>query len=172
MVYAKKKDDMNEKDVSLNAEKMNAPSYKLLVTTPMAAIMVSGKDKSEWPGLLESIAPIYTSAAGDARGEVSEALSTVAFMLEGGDALLRKYFANESLSLERMMEISATGADVWICKLSDGEIDKSDAIKLFQAIQAGLIEALGDHREENEMIDQLIQVQDKIVDHITSLSEG
>lgn len=161
---------MQNNDTELNPEKMGAPSYKLLVTTPMAAIMVSGKNNSEWSDLLESIAPIYSSAAADTRGEVNEALSTVAFMLQGGDRLIRKYFENEDLTFDRMMEISATGADVWMCKLSDGEIEKSDATKLFKAIQAGLIEALGDLRDENEMIDQLIQIQDKAVEHISSLN--
>ena len=161
---------MAEKNIGINSEKMNAPSYKLLLTTPMAAIMMSGKNNSEWSGLLESITPIYTSAAGDTVGEVNEALLTVAFILQGGDTLIRKYFENDSLDFERMMEVSATGADVWMCKLSDGEIEKSDVIKLFQAIQAGLIEAVGGLREENEMVDQLIQIQDKIIEHISSLS--
>ncbi|RRQ22049.1 hypothetical protein [Thiohalobacter thiocyanaticus] len=161
---------MEENDIEINPEKMHAPSYKLLVTTPMAAIMVSGKANSEWADLLESIGPIYDSAAEDTGGEVNEALSTLAFMLQGGDRLIRKYFDNEDLTFDRMMEISAAGADVWICKLSDGEIDKSDAIKLFKTIQAGLIEALGDLRNENEMIDQLIQIQDKAVEHISSLN--
>jgi hypothetical protein len=161
---------MKEKSIGINLEKMNAPSYKLLVTTPMAAIMLSGKENSQWSGLLESIAPIYTSAAGDTRGEVNEALLTVSSMLQGGDSFIRDYFENESLNFDRMMEISATGADVWMCKLADGEIEKTDAIKLFEAIQAGLIEAVGDLREENEMIDQLIQVQDKVIEHISSLN--
>ena len=161
---------MEENDIEINPEKMSAPSYKLLVTTPMAAIMVSGKANSEWADLLESIGPIYSSAAADTGGEVNEALTTVAFMLQGGDRLIRKYFQNEELTFDRMMEISATGADVWICKLSDGEVEKPDVIKLFKAIQAGLIEAIGDLREENEMIDQLIQIQDKAVEHISSLN--
>ena len=161
---------MEEKNIEINAEKMNNPSYKLLVTTPMAAIMLSGKENGEWSGLLESIGPIYTSAAGDTLGEVNEALSMVSFMLQGGDALIGKYFENDSLNFDRMMEISATGADIWMCKLSDGEIKKPDVIRLFQALQAGLIEAVGDIREENETIDQLIQIQDKIIEHISSLN--
>ncbi|HSH29751.1 MAG TPA: hypothetical protein VK971_07585 [Thiohalobacter sp.] len=161
---------MEENDIEINPEKMHTPSYKLLVTTPMAAIMVSGKASSEWADLLESIGPIYASAAKDADGEVSEALSTVAFMLQGGDRLIRKYFETDGLTFDAMMEISATGADVWICKLSDGEIEKPDAIKLFKAVQAGLTEAIGDLRNENEMIDQLIQIQDKAVEHISSLN--
>jgi len=161
---------MEENTIKINAEKMNTPSYKLLVTAPMAAIMLSGKENSERSGLLESIRPIYTSVAEDTLGEVNEALLTVSYILQGGDALIRKYFENDSLDFDRMMEISATGADVWMCKLSDGEIEKSDAIKLFQAIQAGLIEAVGGMRAENEMIDQLIKTQDKIVEHISSLN--
>lgn len=161
---------MEEKDIPVNSEKMSAPSFKLLVTTPMAGIMLSGKDKSEWSGLLESVGSVYESAAADTPGEIKEALSTVSFMLQAGDRLIRKYFENDSLNFDRMMEISATGADVWVCKLTDGEVEKSDLIKLFQAIQAGLIEAVGDLREENEMIDQLIQIQDKIVEHISSLN--
>jgi len=163
---------MGKKNIESTSEKMYAPSYKLLVTTPMAAIMVSGKQNSEWSGLLESIGPIYASAAGDTNdeAEVKEALLTVSYILQGGDALIRKYFENENLTFDRMMEISATGADFWMCKLSDGEIEKSDVIKLFKAIQAGLIQAVGDLREENEMLDQLIQTQDKIIDHISSLN--
>jgi hypothetical protein len=161
---------MEEKNIEINSEKMHAPSYKLLVTTPMAAIMLSGKENSEWSGLLETIGPIYTSAAGDTHGEVNEALLTVSSILHGGETLIRKYFENDSLSFDRMMEISAIGADVWMCKLSDGEIEKSDVIKLFVAIQAGLIEAVGKLRKENEMIDQLIQVQDKVIEHISSLN--
>lgn len=148
---------------------MNAPSYKLLVTTPMAAIMMSGKDDSRWSGLLESIAPIYAAAAGDTQGEINEALSTVSSLLQGGDVLIRQYFENENLNFDRMMEISAKGADFWMCKLGDGEIKKEDLIKLFEAIQAGLIEVVGDLREESEIMDQLIQVQDKIIEHISSL---
>ncbi|BAZ92516.1 hypothetical protein TspCOW1_26040 [Thiohalobacter sp. COW1] len=161
---------MQENDFEIDPEKMHTPSHKLLVTTPMAAIMVSGKANSEWADLLESIGPIYSSAAEDTGGEVNEALRTVAFMLQGGDRLIRKYFENEELTFDRMMELSATGADVWICKLSDGEIAKPDAIKLFKAIQAGLVGALGDLRDENEMIDQLIRIQDKAVEHIASLN--
>ncbi|MGD8484179.1 MAG: hypothetical protein PVJ63_01295 [Thioalkalispiraceae bacterium] len=161
---------MEQKDIEINSEKMSAPSYKLLVTTPMAAITLSGKENSEWSGLLESIGPVYAAAAEDTHGEVKEALLTVSVMLQDGDASIGQYFANETLSFDRMMEISATGADVWMCKLSDGEIKKPDVIKLFKAIQAGLIEAVGDLREENEMIDQLIQVQDKVIEHISSLN--
>ncbi len=160
---------MEEDDMATSLEKMEAPSYKLLVTTPMAAIMLSGKESSEWAGLLESIGPIYAAAADDTHGEVSEALSTVSVLLERGDALIRMYFKNESLSFDRMMELSATGADVWMLRLSDGEIEKADAIRLFQTIQAGLMEAIGDLRGENEMVDQFIKVQDKIIEHISSL---
>lgn len=161
---------MKEKNIEMNLEKMNAPSYKLLVTTPMTAIMLSGKDNSEWSGLLASVGPVYTSAAEDAIGEVNEALLTAAFILQGGDELIRKYFDNDDLSFDRMLEISATGADIWMCKLGDGEIKKPDLIKLFQAIQAGLIEAVGNLRDENEMVDQIIQTQDKIIEHISSLN--
>lgn len=161
---------MEEQHSPINSEMMSAPSYKLLVTTPMAAIMVSGKPKSEWSDLLEAIGLTYASAAGETHGEINAALETVAFMLQGGDRLIRKYFENDDLNLDRMMEISATGADVWMCKLGDGEIEKPDVIKLFQAIQAGLIETVGDLREENEMIGQIIQVQDKVIEHISSLS--
>lgn len=161
---------MEENNTGVNSERMSTPSYKLLVTTPMAAIMLSGRQNSEWSGLLESIGPIYTAAAEDTLGAVNEALLTVSSMLQAGDALIRKYFSNDSLSFDRMMEISATGADVWMCKLSDGEVEKSDIIKLFRAIQSGLIEATGDLREENEMIDQLIQTQDKVIEHISSLN--
>ena len=101
---------MEEKNIEMNLEKMNAPSYKLLVTTPMAAIMLSEKENSEWSGLLESIGPIYASAAGDTLGEVNEALLTVSFLLQSGDTLIRKYFENDSLNFDRMMEISALGA--------------------------------------------------------------
>ncbi|TDY04363.1 hypothetical protein [Thiohalophilus thiocyanatoxydans] len=161
---------MEEKDSAINSEKMTAPSFKLLVTTPMAGIMLSGKAKSEWSDLLESVGSVYESAAEDTHGEVKEALTTVSFMLEAGDRLIRKYFENDSLNFDRMMEISATGADVWVCKLTDGEIEKPDVIKLFQTLQAGLIEAVGDQREENEMIDQLIEIQDKVIEHISSLN--
>lgn len=163
---------MGKNNFDVHSEKMAAPSYKLLVTTPMAAIMLSGKENSEWSALLESIGPIYSSAAEDTLGEVNEALLTVSFMLKGGDTLIRKYFENDSLSFDRMMEISATGADVWMCKLSDGYIEKSDAIKLFKAIQAGLIRAVGDLRDESEMIDQLIHTQDKIIEYISTLNQG
>ncbi|MFP3874919.1 MAG: hypothetical protein ACLFQT_11320 [Thiohalophilus sp.] len=163
-------DKMEENDPEINLEKMTAPSYKLLVTTPMAAIMLSGEASSKWSDLLESVSPVYASAAGDTHGEIREALLTASFMIEGGDVLVRKYFSNESLSLEQMLEISATGADVWVCKSSDGEVDRADLIKLFKAIQAGLIEAVGDWRDENEMIDQLIQTQDKVIEHIASLN--
>jgi len=160
---------MEEKSMDSRLDKMNNPSYKLLVTTPMAAIMSSGKTMTEWSGLLASIGPIYHSAAGDTVGEVSEALSTVSFMLQGGDSFIGKYFEKDDLNFSKMMDVSATGADVWMCKLSDGEIAKPDAIKLFQAIQAGLIKTVGDVRKENEMIDQLIQVQDKVIEHVSSL---
>ena len=90
-------------------------------------------------------------------------------MVQNGDTLIRKFFEHDNLNFDRMMEISAKGADVWMCKLSDGEIEKSDVIKLFKAIQANLTEATGDLREENEMIDQLIQIHDKLFEHISSL---
>jgi len=154
----------------INAEKMNTPSYKLLVTTPMTAIMVSGKENSEWSGLLESIGPIYASAAKETTGEVNEALLTVSAMLQNTDALLRDFFKDDNLSFDSMVELSATGADVWMCKLADKEIEQSDVIKLFQAIQAGLIATIGDLRKDNEMIDQLIQVQDKVIEHVSELS--
>lgn len=161
---------MQEKNITANPEKMYAPSYKLLITTPMAAITVSGKENSEWSGLLESIGPVYATAAEGVTGDVSEALSTVSLVLQGGDKQIRRYFEDDSLNFDGMMEISAKGADFWMCKLSDGEIDKSDVIKLFKAIQAGLIEAVGDLREDNEMIDQLITTQDRIIEHISSLN--
>jgi len=154
--------------MEINSAKMSTPSYKLLVTTPMAAIMLSGKANHEWSGLLESIGPIYSSAADDAQGEVNEALLTVSQILQGGNELIRPYFENDNLNFETMMEISAMGADVWMCKLADKEIEQSDTITLFKAIQAGLIEAVGDLREENEMIDQLIQTQDKVIEHIST----
>jgi len=159
---------MKDNKIKLDAEKMNSPSYKLLVATPMAAIMLSGKQNSEWSGLLASIGPVYSSAAKDTSGEVHEALITVAFMLQGGDGIIRQFFDNDSLGFERLMEVSATGADVWMCKIADKEIDQSDVIKLFQAIQSGLIETVGELREENEIIDQLIQTQDKVIEHIES----
>ena len=161
---------MQENNIDPNSDKMNNPSYKLLVTTPMAAIMSSGKNNTEWSGFLASIGPIYHSVAGDTAGEVSEVLSTVSFHLQGGDSFIGKYFDKGSLNFDGMMDISATGADVWMCKLSDGEIEKPDVMKLFQAIQSGLIKAVGDVREENEMVDQLIQIQDKIIVHIASLN--
>ena len=46
---------MEENNIGIDLEKMSVPSYKLLVTTPMAAIMLNGKENSEWSGLLESI---------------------------------------------------------------------------------------------------------------------
>lgn len=165
-----KKYRMKKKDTAANSEKMYAPSYKLLMTAPMAAIMVSGKENSEWSGLLASIGPVYAAAAEGSAGDVSEALSTVSRVLQGGDEQIYNYFENDSLNFEGMMDISAKGADFWMCKLSDGEIDKSNIIKLFQAIQAGLVEAVGDLREENEMVDQLIGIQDKIIEHISSLN--
>lgn len=161
---------MQEKNIETSSEKMHSPSYKLLVTTPMAAIMLSGKQNSEWSGLLEAIGPIYTSAAADTLGELSKALSTASLVLQGGDASIRKYFANDNLNFEGLMDISATGADVWMCKLSDGEIQESDAVKLFKAIQAGLVTVAGELREENKMINELIQTQDKIIEYISSLN--
>lgn len=161
---------MGEKNPAMNADMMYAPSYRLLITTPMAAIMLSGKAPAEWSGILGSVGPIYAAAAGGTQGEVHDALSTVAEVLKGGDALIRRYFADESLDFSRMMEISATGADLWMCKLVDGDITQPDAIGLFNAIKAGLLEAVGDLRGEHEMIDQLIETQDKIVEHITSLN--
>lgn len=159
---------MEEKDIGINSEKMNNPNYKLLVTTPMAAIMVSGKEASEWSGLLESIGPVYTSAAGASHGEVKEALLTVSFMLLGGDTLIGTFFEKDSLNFDQMMEISAEGADDWVSKASDGKIGKEDVVILFQAIQEGLIKSVGDLRQENEMIDALIQIQDKIIEQILS----
>ena len=161
-----KEDKMEEQ----NIEEMKRPSCQLLLTTPMAAIMLSGKDNSELSGLLASIGPIYTSAAEDTLGEIKDVLLTASYLLQGGDTLIGKFFEKENLNFDRMMEISATGADVWMCKLSDGEIESADLIKLFKAIQAGLIQAVGDLREENEMIDQFIQVQDKVIEYILSLN--
>lgn len=161
---------MKQQNLGTNSEKMYTPSFKLLITTPMAAIMLSGKPNSQWSELLESISPIYTSAAADTLGEVNEALSTVSLILQGGDSLLSQYFKDDNLNFEGLIDISAKGADVWMCKLSDGEINKPDAIKLFKALQDGLIEAAGDLREENETIDQLIQTLDKIIEHISSLN--
>jgi len=161
---------MQENKIDTISEKMYSPSYKLLVTTPMAAIMLSGIDNSKWSQLLESVGQIYALAAKDTSGEVNEALLTVSVMLEGGDPLIRKYFENENLNVDQMLDISATGADFWMCKLGDAEIEKSDVIKLFKAIQVGLIGTTGELREENEMINQIIKTQDKIIEHISSLN--
>lgn len=161
---------MGENQPEPNLTQMYAPSYQLLVTTPMAAIMQSGKAPGEWSGLLQSVGPIYAAAADGARGGVDEALLTVAQVLQGGDAAVRPYFGDERLDFGRLMEISATGADFWMCRLSDGEISKADAISLFKAIKAGLIEIAGDLRGENDMVDQLIETQDRIVEHIASLN--
>lgn len=166
----KKNDVMKEAKPAMDLEKMNAPSYRLLIATPMAAIMSSGKSSSQWSALLQSIAPIYTEAAEDASGEVNEALLTVSALLQGGDALIRQYFSGDSLGFDNLMEVSAKGADVWMVKLSDGEIERADAIKLFKAIQDGLIEAVGDVRVVNQMVDQFVQVQDKVIKHISSLN--
>jgi len=161
---------MQENKIDTISEKMYSPSYKLLVTTPMAAIMLSGIDNSKWSKLLESIGKIYALAAEDTTGEVNEALLTVSLMLQGGDPLIRKYFENENLNFDQMMEISATGADFWMCKLGDAEIEKADAIKLFKAIQVGLTSTTGELREENDMINQIIKTQDKIIEHISSIN--
>jgi len=161
---------MQESNTGTISEKMHSPSYKLLVATPMAAIMLSGKHTNEWSGLIKSVGLIYAAAAGDTVGEVNEALLTVSSMLQDGDTQIRNYFEKESLSFEGLIDVSATGADVWMCRLSDGEIEKSDIIKLFKAIQAALVEVVGDLREQNEMIDQFIQTQDKIIEHISSLN--
>ena len=163
---------MKEKDTAINTAKMDRPSCQLLLTAPMAAIMLSGKDPGELSGLLASIGPIYAAAAEDTQGDIKEVLLAVSLVLQGGDSLIEKFFGNENekLNFDRMMEISATGADFWMCKLGDGEVETSDLIKLFKAIQAGLIETVGDLREENEMIDQLIQVQDKVIEHVLSLN--
>ncbi|MCK4742636.1 MAG: hypothetical protein KAT25_02325 [Sulfuriflexus sp.] len=163
---------MKEKDTAINTAEMGKPSCQLLLTTPMAAIMLSGKDASELSGLLASIGPIYTAAANDTQGDIKEVLLAVSFVLQGSDSIIDTFFGSEDekLNFDRMMVISATGADFWMCKLSDGEIGTSDLIKLFKAIQAGLIETVGDLREENKMIDQLIQVQDQIIEHISSLN--
>ena len=159
---------MEEKDTA----GMDKPSCQLLLTTPMAAIMVSGKDSRELSGLLASIGPIYFAAAEDTQGDIKEVLLAVSLALQGGDNVIEKFFGNEKekLNFDRMMEISATGADFWMCKLSDGDIETSNVIKLFKAIQAGLIETVGDLRDENEMIDQLIQVQGKVIEHVLSLN--
>ena len=161
---------MKDTKPAIDLEKMNAPSYRLLVATPMAAIMSSGKASSQWSGLLQSIAPIYSSAAADATGEVKEALLTVSSLLQGGDAFIRQYFSGDSLAFENLMDVAAKGADLWVCKLSDAEIQGADAIKLFKAIQAGLIDVVGDVRMVNQMVDQFIQVQDKVIEHISSLN--
>ena len=163
---------MKDKDTAINTEEMDKPSCQLLLTTPMAAIMLSGKDSRESSALLTSIGPIYSTAAEDTKGNVKEVLLTVSSVLHGGDNLIKKIFGSEheNLNFDRMIDISATGADFWMCKLSDGEIETSDLIKLFKAIQAGLIETVGDVREKNEMVDQLIKVQDKVIDHILSLN--
>lgn len=163
---------MEEKNTAINTAGMNKPSCQLLLTTPMAAIMLSGKDSGELSGLLASIGPIYSAAAEDTQGDIKEVLLAVSSVLQDGDNIIEKIFGNENgkLNFDRMMDISATGADFWMCKLSDGEIETSDLIKLFKAIQAGLMETVGDVREENEMIDQLIQVQDKVVEYVLSLN--
>ena len=167
-----KEDQMENKDTEKNSTELEKPSCQLLLTTPMAAIMVSGKDPSELSELLVSIGPIYTAAAEDAQGDVKEVLLGVSSVLQGSDSIIDKFFGSEKeqLNFDRMMEISATGADFWMCKLADKEIETSELIKLFKAIQAGLIETVGDLREENEMIDQLIQVQDKVIEHVLSLN--
>ena len=46
---------MEKKDTGINTAEMEKPSSQLLLTTPMAAIMVSGKAASELSGLLASI---------------------------------------------------------------------------------------------------------------------
>lgn len=163
---------MAERDTAINTAEMGKPSCQLLLTTPMAAIMLSGKDPGELSGLLATIGPIYAAAAEDASGDVKEVLLGVSSVLQGSDSIIDKFFGSEKkqLNFDRMMEISATGADFWMCKLADKEIDIADLIKLFKAIQAGLIETVGEMREENEMIDQLIQVQDKVIEHVLSLN--
>lgn len=162
---------MKEKDTAINTAEMSKPSCQLLLTAPMAAIMVSGKEPGELSGLLASIGPIYAAAAEDTQGDVKEVLLAVSSALQGGEGLIEKFFGSEEekLNLDRMMDISATGADFWMCKLGDGEVEAPDLIKLFKAIRAGLIETVGDRREENEMIDQLIQVQDKVIEYVLSL---
>lgn len=167
---SQEKQTMVETNPATNPAQMHAPSYQLLVTTPMAAIMLSGRAHDQWSGMLQSVGPIYAAAAGDTQGEIDAALLTVAQVLAGGDAAVRQYFGDEGLDFARLMDISATGADFWMCRLSDGEISKADVIGLFQAIKAGLIEVAGDLRGDNEMIDQLIQTQDRIVEHIASLN--
>lgn len=157
---------MEENDVAA----MGRPSCQLLLTTPMAAIMVSGKDNSKLSDLLASIGPIYAAAAEDTQGDIKDVLTAVSSVLLRGENLIEIFFGSEEeqLNFDRMMEISAIGADLWMCKLSDGEVNPSDLNKLFKAIQAGLIETVGDVREENEMIDQIIQVQDKVIEYISS----
>lgn len=161
---------MESNESAINTDEMNKPSCKLLLTAPMAAIMVSGKENSQWSGLLESIAPIYAAAAKKTHGEIKDVLLAASVLMQGGDASIRHFFVNESSTFDHMMEISATGADVWMCKLSDGEIKETDLIKLFKAIQAGLVATVGDLREENAMINELIEVQDKVIEHISSLN--
>ena len=163
---------MKEEESAINTTEMGKPSCQLLLTTPMAAIMLSGKDASELSGLLASIAPIYNAAAEDSQGDVKEVLLAVSVVLQGSDSIIDKFFGDEKekLNFDRMMEISATGADFWMCKLADKQIETPDLIKLFKAIQAALIETVGELREENEMIDQLIQVQDKVIEHVLSLN--
>ena len=154
----------------IKLEEMNKPSCKLLLTTPMAAIMVSGQNQGQWSGMLETIGPIYEAAAKKTHGEIQEALMTASFLLRGGDKAIGEFFTSEDSSFEHMMDVSATGADVWMCKLSDGEIKSKDLVRLFRAIQSGIIKAVGDFRDENEMIGQLIDVQDKVIEHIESLN--
>ena len=161
---------MKDQKIEVHSEKMSAPSYKLLIATPMAAIMSSGKEYSEWPGLLESIAPVYSSAAHEVSGEIREALLTASLMLQGDDEFIKKYFENDGLNFDHMMEVSAIGADLWMCKLSDDEVEKADVIKLFRAIQTALITAVGELRDKNNLIEQLISIQDEIVTHISSLN--
>ena len=167
-----KEEKMEDKDTAINTATVDKPSCQLLLTTPMAAIMLSGKDPSELSGLLASVGPIYNAAAVDSQGDVKEVLLAVSSVLQAGDSIVDKFFGSEKkqLDFDRMMEISATGADFWMCKLADKEIETSDLVKLFKAIQAGLVETVGDVREENEMIDQLIQVQDKVIEHVLSLN--
>ena len=161
---------MVEKESVIKLEEMNKPSCKLLLTTPMAAIMVSGTSQGKWSGMLESIGPIYAAAAKKTHGEIQDALMTASFLLQGGEKAIGEFFTGEDSTFEHMMDVSATGADVWMCKLSDGEIKSKDLVRLFQAIQSGLIKAVGDFRDENEMIGQLIEVQDKVIEHISSLN--
>ena len=74
----------------------------------------------------------------------------------------------DKLDLHQIINTTVTGFEL-ILNESDGEIEKADATKLFQTIQAGLVKTVGDVRDSNEMVDQLIQVQDKVVEHISSL---